>query len=759
MSTASEKDDDVLVPTKTTQIATGLTETRRRRDIDKGVDNAAQNDDAADDDNDDDGSGVAAVPPQLRPITQPKPAPATHRRVSLVRGRTRGGVCTCRNAIACFLVTGSLVNVVGLVAVFWFAYRVATASNLAFDGSDPAAGYPVKPYLAARPGGGFDVFVRVWRTEAEAGAADLFAARIIRQASFKTSVDANISLSLPALGALDPFGMPPISASLAIVPTPHQYSVADVFDMKPDLGGHWATAGLVPPVYLQDVDLVRYLWRPVDKSLPIPSSSKERDTANTVHPSSPHLMLRIPMQLVRESAVYDGIKMERARAEKAAEQKRCEATAGGFLRDKLDCAAQARRPHDALSRLVGAAEQPFERVVALNKLTIGDGRTGGAAADGAGDRDEKVYLPLFVFPFWTLLPGDFVPLDARTGVPVGAEKALGTDAAHGRHAFNITFTATRVSRLRGAVSGAIATLSEHDDEHAPASQFTAFPPRFPNATYSPSSVLTSHAALNVVNHAIATSPLIASSLFAAGMPFIGVPRIVYLLTRQSAVGLSRAGVETELLWAGVFALRQAVGFVAGLHKPEGILGWVVSMSTLMFAAWSWVAKVLVGGTVQNSLLVGLLGVSVTRNLRVRWSRCAPWVVADGLEEEEIKSATEERVPWVHRIALLATVTAIYPLLTTTHWPTSLSAASALYKHHPLVPVGTIAASILQLRFNAQRRKFAGTYKPIPILALLAQASETALKVLWKRPGLPWVMLLLYGWWSVQALMYRAGQAT
>ncbi|KAJ3146013.1 hypothetical protein HDU89_006743 [Geranomyces variabilis] len=704
-----------VVSTQASTISTGPTQARKRQGHDQHSGEGPEI------------KGVAAGGSQI-PSTS-KPAGKRHR-------QDRGGVCTCRNVIALFLVAGSLLTFAGLVTLFWFAYRSATASDLAFDKRDPAAGYPVRAYHDARPGG-FDVFARVWWTEAEPGVSDIFAGRIMHQTTFQDPVSANFSLSLKALGPLDPFGMPPISARLAIVPTPHQYTFGDLSDLEPDLG-NWATEGLLPPVYLRDFDLVRYLWRPVNAPLPIARSD---DTANTEHPSSPHLILRVPMHFVTESAVYDGAKMEKKRAQKAAEQKVCDKLA--FSRDKKDCVQL--HPHDALSRLAGGSEQPFDRMVNLNKLTIGDGgNTTGS--------DEKVYLPLFIFPFWTLLPADLLPLQADKGIPVGAGKVIGA-TADASYVYNVTFTASQISRVRGALSSAIAAFSEHEDEHAPASQFTAFPPRFPNATYSPSSVVPYHGAWGVANHVIATSPLIASSLFAAGMPFIGVPRIVYWLTRRTAVGISRAAVETELAWAGCCALRQAAAFVSGLSRPQGIFGWLFLISSLAFAGWSWVVKLLVGGTLQNSLLTGLLGVSVTRNLRVRWSRCLPRIRADGLSDEEIRSAREEGVPWVHRIALLATLAAVYPLFANT-WPTSLAAALALYKQPSMfVPVGTIAACILQLRLNGKRKTFAGNYKLVPILSLAAQASETALRLLWRRPAIPWAVVL-DAWWSVQAIMYR-----
>ncbi|KAJ3163482.1 hypothetical protein HDU86_000061 [Geranomyces michiganensis] len=503
--------------------------------------------------------------------------------------------------------------------------------------------------------------------------------------------------------------------------------------MKPDhFAGGWAANTTTPPVYFRRVHLIRYLWRPVDSVLPIRDAL---DTHNTTSPSSPHMVLRLPMHFVEEKIIFDGVEMQKLATKRQQALHVClkqSKTEG----ERQDC---AWNDVTIVNYFAPASEQPYDRLISADPLNNGTDR-------------RLFYLPTFVMPPERLTPADFLPLDQELGVPKG----------HASEPFSVELTS---SLCTGETSSLWNSLERFP---APAKlRFDHFPPRFPNETYHADAVQFAAERENFLGGAHPPAPLLVAnpwirftlleagnflSLFATNL------RFVYFLCRHSTVGISRAGVQTAAVWQSFVAIMRILKFLWKL-KAQG--GWLMKMATESLKGLLFISE---DGSIVNGLAVSAAALFVTQKCYIEWTGLLPRLRSDSLTKNERKSDRDDAFPWAYRIAvckafvmhyrfvsvgimteifsllrqqLLAGSAIIHPLLTS-EMPTSWSSLYHRYRYRAdYVTVGALAATVLQFRLNQKRHTFAGAYKVAEWMALLNHATAIALLTVSAPAKLSW----------------------
>ncbi|KAI8585511.1 hypothetical protein BDZ88DRAFT_19478 [Geranomyces variabilis] len=133
-----------------------------------------------------------------------------------------------------------------------------------------------------------------------------------------------------------------------------------------------------PPVYLRHVNLVRYLWRNVNDVFPV------RNANNTFEPSDrlfPHMLMRLPIQVLEEPAAYDGVSLLEQRAKYMTDMIICRK-----LRDHDDC---VRSNKNLVNSFCESINQPFHRMLRVKEPDLPDGTLGPV---------DSYYVPALLFP-------------------------------------------------------------------------------------------------------------------------------------------------------------------------------------------------------------------------------------------------------------------------------------------------------------------------------------------------------------------------
>ncbi|KAJ3173430.1 hypothetical protein HDU87_007591 [Geranomyces variabilis] len=659
----------------------------------------------------------------------PAPAPAPLRPS---RGKHRPCSCTCRAFCAAIILAFTLLFVaVAIATTYFFDPSEAFISSDSLYKESKAESFPVKPFYNESTS--FDVYLQVQRTAEGADPVDVFAGRILTGTPLAGLQGDSVTLRLPALGPLNVSQPQPLAAQVAIVHSSHDYSVDDLFKLKPDhsaegfaSAGAWATNSTSPPVFLRKVHLIRYLWRPVDSVLPIPDKT---DTANTTAPSSPHMVLRLPMHFLEEKTVYDGIRMQQLATKYKRTVKLCEEEAKTEQEKKV-C---PWNDVTIVSRFAYPALQPYARMITTQDQRVVNGTA------------ETFYLPAFVFSPRRLAPVDFVPFDHELGLPKGQKN----DEGH----FSVKLSASLCTGETSGIVSAMEMLPRSEE-----SRFFQFPPRFANATYHVDQAQflaeTEHfyAGGHPIEPILAAHPWLRVMLNDVGYLLLfsaASLEFVYFLTRHSTVGISRTGIQIAAAWEGVIAVSRMVEFA---RRPKGNTGFFTKAIVALLAA---LAQIWEGNTLAHGLALSAAALFVTQKCFIEWNGWLPRFRSDLLTKNERKSDRDDSVSWLHRVALLAGLTIIVPLVTANaKAPTSLSAVYHLYRHRANYwIVGPIARVILQFRLNRKRRTFAGEYKLAQWMALLNHVLSLTLLMVSAPAKLYWA-----SWAQICIDLVGVGQA-
>ncbi|KAJ3150896.1 hypothetical protein HDU89_002893 [Geranomyces variabilis] len=649
------------------------------------------------------------------------------------RGKHRPCSCTCRAFCAALIVAFTLLFTTVAIATtyFWNPAETFLSPDALYKESNVES-FPVKPfYNESTP---FDVYLQVQRTAEGNDPVDVFAGRILTGTPLAGLQGNSVTLTLPALGPLNVSQPQPLAAQVAIVHSSHEYSVEDLFKLKPDhfsgSAGGWATNATNPPVFLRQVYLIRYLWRPVDSVLPIPDTV---DTANTTAPSSPHMVLRLPMHFLEEKTVYDGTRMKQLATKYRRTVKICEDES------KTEKERESCPWNDVtiISHFAYPAQQPYARMITIQNQHAGNGSA------------ETFYLPAFVLPPRRLAPADFVPFHHELGVP----KSQKDDRP-----FSVKLSA---SLCTGETSGVISGMEMLPLREK--SRFRLFPPRFPNATYHFDQAQFIAETEHFYTGAHPTEPLLAAhpwvriTLTDVGylLRFSATSlRFVYFLTRHSTVGISRTGIQTAAMWEGIVAITRLLEFA---WMSKGHNGFFKRAIATLLGALVFIWE---DGALANGLAVSAAALFVTQKCYIEWQGLLPRLRSDPLTKNERKSDRDDSVSWLNRVALLAGLAIIVPLVTNnSKTPTSLSSLYHLYRHRAdYWIVGSIAGALLQFRLNRKRRTFAGEYKLAQWMALLEHIFSLTLlmvstpaKLYWA----PWAQICIDLVAVSQALAYSS----
>ncbi|KAJ3021545.1 hypothetical protein HKX48_008307 [Thoreauomyces humboldtii] len=631
----------------------------------------------------------------------------------------------CAATVFFISLAGYLLFAIGMSTGVFFAS--ISESKWLYE-ADHLESFPVRPYFDANTT--VDCWLQVYERNPD---REVSMHRVFSNISVDAPISTELSLQLPAFGPLNHTAESPIAGRLIMVKLPHDYTESQLAKLKPTDGLKWnrPTEPTRQPVRFFNIEFLMYLYRSVDAELPTPANL---DMANTTSPQVPHLLTHLINHRLPEDGVFDGAKFLRALEKKRITEEVCERTTAVDTDARTTCMSTAI---DIVNDMMPNGSQPWERMFNSSSQ---DGTT----------MESRSYLPDFVFPASRVRPSHFIPMDPVLGMPLG----ISDQDESFTMPFYISFSpiSTQSFPFLG-ISKSRPKNFTVEERHS----YKSFPPRLPNATYH------AHDYERVVDGLdLVTSTRDLSSSYVPGnrarifMSFIPFSALggVYWLTRLTTVGISRSGVQTTALGALGATCWNAYNMY---HLPMTFDSDVPAFIIYPTIALSIVVTLLTGGL--GSSLVAL---SVTHkwhfapNPESRFLPSFPRPRSGSLGRIERRSDAAERVPWTHRLALLAVLALIWPHMSLRPLPTTLRGIQTLYRHRTNYEgMGPMAGRIFQMRTNWRLKTFAGTYKALLALELAVLVADAGLT--WtdkpRLDWLPWMDFLALGGLMVQAIMY------
>ncbi|KAJ3181655.1 hypothetical protein HDU85_003599 [Gaertneriomyces sp. JEL0708] len=594
---------------------------------------------------------------------------------------------------------------------------------MVYDPSNPNAGEPVRPVSNA--GKLFDVYAKVV-ANVSGDAQELFAEQLWENLSLpEYRRERTIEVQVPPLKHLNPpqrnrTGLSnraqegsPLTAKLVILYAGHNLTTEEALSSSQTKFAEVPSiAALNEVVYSFDIDLITWLWRPIDAMYPshddvVPAASKA--------PSSPHVATRLPFHLYSETSTFDERQLKQFAQQDRAYQEACMQT----FNSSVVCEAQG-----LVGPLLYGGEALSQRMSRM--------------ADGNDSPDEWRYFPLLLSPLARRRPKDYVPVDVEKGVPVGHD--------NGEVFFTLPLTIT------------LSTISDYNLGMIFDDSSETQPPQYANMTFDLSEAQRVSELNNLRSGDFASWKQIkASSMRHYTIPLSAVLHLlqfIYWLRLASTVGVSRRAVFAEAAFVAV-VLSIKMGY-----SYWNAIDLVTNKMFMLFM--NFISAFFYGGSELAVTLLMLAAVwGVSRPYMARRGRRFSVHIEKLSKHERRSDRMDLELGWKGRIAVLMLLTALWPFLHLKYPPRyTFSGMASFYATHFTLHIGSTMQIMLQSYFNHCSKTFAGTYKFIVLFSCLDAIVIAVEAILcmsewgWVK-HLPWFKFALLGTQVWQAFSYSS----